>query len=280
MMKNKHAGDVLRYLDDFKAAGLSMCAQVVLCRGVNDGERLERTLRDLAQYYPALTSVAVVPAGLTKHREGLYPLSDFTAEEAASVIDMIDKAAERELSLHGGRLFFAADELYLKAGLPIPADEYYEDYPQLENGVGMMRSFLTESGMAVGDIEELGDKVKGERTVTVVTGAAAYNMIVSVARDIERVCPRVHVKVEKIINRFYGESITVTGLLTGKDIYEQLRDSELGCEVLIPENCLRYPEEDFLCGMTRSELEDRLGVPVRIGSSDGYRLVEDILGLS
>ena len=166
MMKNKHSGEVLKYLNDFASAGLTMCGQIVLCRGVNDGEELMRSLTDLAALYPAMSSVAVVPAGLTKFREKLYPLTDFTAEEAGEIIDMINSVGEAHKDKHGTRLFYAADEFYLKAGREIPDAEYYEEYSQLENGVGMLRSCFDEFGMALDDAADfLKDKNK-KRTVS------------------------------------------------------------------------------------------------------------------
>ena len=174
MMKNKRSGDVLKYLSDFKEAGLSMCGQIVLCKGVNDGEELLRSMRDLSEYYPSLTSVSVVPAGLTKFRDGLYPLTDFTPEEASAVIDVIDCFADKHFKKHGSRLFFAADEFYLKAGREIPHDEYYEDYPQIENGVGMLRSFSEEFDSAVRDIDYLAASLSHKRRVAVATGYASY----------------------------------------------------------------------------------------------------------
>ena len=279
MMKNKRSGDVLRYLDDFKNAGVSMCGQIVLCKGVNDGEELLRSLRDLSAYYPEMGSVSIVPAGLTKHRDGLYPLSDFTAEEAGAIIDMIDSVAEEQLLKHGSRQFFAADEFYLKSGRPLPPTEYYEEYAQIENGVGMLRSFSDEFGMAIEDVESMISSVKEKRTVTVVTGVAAYDMISGFARKINDVCSLMHVNVVKIINKFFGESITVSGLLTGKDIYEQLQGVELGDELIIPESALRAEDEDFLCGMTLKELQDKLGVKVTPVGNDGYGFAETVFGV-
>ena len=279
MMKNKRSGDVLRYLDDFKRAGLSMCGQIVLCKGVNDGEELLRSLRDLSKYYPEMGSVSIVPAGLTKHRDGLYPLSDFTPEEAAAVIDMIDSVANEQLKKHGSRQFFAADEFYLKSGRPIPPTEYYEEYAQIENGVGMLRSFSDEFGMAVEDVEYMLESVNGERTVTVATGVAAYDMMAAFAKKIGDIAPDVRVNVVKIINKFFGESITVSGLLTGKDIYEQLMDKELGDELIIPESALRKEDEDFLCGMTLKELSDKLGIKVTPVGNDGYGFAEAVFGV-
>ena len=280
MMKNRRSGDVLRYLDDFKRAGLSMCGQIVLCKGVNDGEELIRSLRDLSAYYPELGSVSVVPAGLTKHRDGLYPLTDFTPEEAAAVIDTVDEIAAEQLKNHGTRQFFVADEFYLKSGRPIPEAEYYEEYPQIENGVGMLRSFSDEFGMAVEDLGDMMSEFDGERTVTVVTGVAAYGMISSFAERLSALVGGLKVNVVKIINEFFGESITVSGLLTGKDIYNQLKDIELGDELFVPASALRADDEDFLCGMTLVELSDKLGVKVTPVGNDGYEFAEAILGKS
>ena len=279
MMKNKRSGEVLSYLDRFKEAGLSMCGQIVLCKGVNDGEELLRSLRDLSRYFPEMGSVSVVPAGLTKHRDGLYPLTDFTPEEAAAVIDMIDTVANEQLVKHGSRQFFAADEFYLKSGRPLPPTEYYEDYPQIENGVGMLRSFSDEFGMAVEDVEDMISRFSGERTVTVVTGVAAYDMLSSAADKLMALCNGLKVNVVKIINKFFGESITVAGLLTGKDMCDQLEGVELGDELLVPSAALRADDEDFLCGMTLKELSHRLGVKATPVGGDGYGFAEAVFGI-
>lgn len=278
MMKNKHSGEVLKYLNDFASAGLTMCGQIVLCRGVNDGEELMRSLNDLAALYPAMSSVAVVPAGLTKFREKLYPLTDFTAEEADEIIDMINSVGDAHKEKTGTRLFYVADEFYLKAGREIPDADYYEDYSQLENGVGMLRSCQDEFGMALDDAAEfLSDRDK-KRTVSLITGVAAYPMIKEQMDRLCEICPNLSVNIYKIINNFFGESITVSGLLTGKDIYEQLKDKPLGEELLIPQNCLRHGEDVFLCGMTVGELSEKLNVPVRTSGNDGYELCEAVLG--
>ncbi len=278
MMKNKHSGEVLKYLRDFASAGLSMCGQIVLCRGVNDGEELLRSMRDLAELYPAMSSVAIVPAGLTKFRDKLYPLTDFTSDEASEIIDMINSFGDAHKDKMGSRLFFAADEFYLKAGRDIPSAEYYEDYPQLENGVGMIRSFTDEIGMAVSDIVEFASAEGCARTLSLVTGVASYPMIKEQVGRLCAICPGLNVNIYKIINNFFGESITVSGLLTGKDICEQLCGKPLGEELLIPQNCLRHGEDVFLCGMTVDEMSERLGVPVRTSGGDGYELCEAILG--
>ncbi len=280
MMKNKRSGEVLKYLSDFRDAGLTMCGQIVLCRGINDGEELRRTLTDLSEYYPSMSSVAIVPAGLTKYRDKLYPLTDFTAKEASEVIDLISEFGARHKKKHGTRLFFAADEFYLKANRPIPDTDYYEDYPQIENGVGMLRSLSDEFGFAISEAKSLFKKRRTKRSVSVATGVASYPFIVSFCEKLARICKGLQIKVYKIINNFFGESITVSGLLTGRDIYDQLKDAELCDELLIPENALRQGEDVFLCGMTVDQLSDSLGVKIRPVCSDGYELCEALLGES
>ena len=274
MMKNKRAGEVLSYLDRFAEAGLQMCGQIVLCRGVNDGEELMRSMRDLEKYYPNLGSVSIVPAGLTKFRDGLYPLSDFTEDEAAAVIDMIDAVAKENMEKHGSRIFFAADELYQKAKRPIPPEEYYEGYPQIENGVGMLRSLEEELGCAIPDISQLSEP----RSVSVATGVASYGLLKDKCDVIMSKCPNLQIKVYKIVNNFFGESITVSGLLTGKDIYEQLKNEQLGDALLIPANALRAGEDVFLCDMRVGELAEKLGVEILPTQGDGYEFVCNLLG--
>ena len=278
MMKNKHSGEVLKYLNDFHRAGLSMCGQIVLCKGVNDGDELLRSMTDLSYLYPSMGSVAIVPAGLTRFRDKLYPLTDFTAEEARAVIDAVNGFGDCMKEKYGVRVFYAADEFYLKAGLPLPSTEYYEEYPQIENGVGMIRSFEDEINMAISDLIELSSDEASSRTVSLVTGTASYPMLKSAVDRIKDICPKINVNLYEIINNFFGTSITVSGLLTGKDIYEQLRDKPLGEQLIIPPNCLRHGEDVFLCGMTVGELSELLGVQVTPSGSDGYELVESILG--
>ena len=278
MMKNKNSGKVLSYLKRFFDAGLTMCAQIVLCKGVNDGDELVRTMNDLSQYFPRMSSVAIVPAGLTKFRDKLYPLTDFTKDEAGEVIDMIDKIAMAHKERTGSRLFFAADEFYLKAGREIPDAEYYEDYPQIENGVGLIRSFSDEFGMGVDDIIELSEGLSEERRVAVVTGTAAYPTLLKMSERIMALCEKIRIDVYPIVNNFFGESITVSGLLTGKDICEQLSGRLLTDEIILPVQALRREELDFLCGMKLTELEETLGVKARLCECDGFDFIDAIFG--
>ena len=278
MMKNKRSGEVLSYLDDFVAAGLTVCGQIVLCKGINDGDELLRTMRDLEKYFPSLGSVSIVPAGLTKHRDGLYPLSDFTKEEAGAVIDLIDSVAEKYLEKNGSRLFFAADELYLKAGRELPPDEYYEDYPQIENGVGMLRSIITEFDIALQDVEDYSERLTKPRRVAIATGYASYDTMVRFAELIKSKTDKIQIDVYPIKNIFFGESITVSGLLTGRDICDQLEGRLDHDELLLPSAALRHPEMDFLCGMTLEEVGKKLGVKIRVTESDGFDLLDAVFG--
>ena len=194
MMKNKRAGESLKYLRKFADAGIRMCGQIVLCRGVNDGEELLRTMRDLSEYYPALTSVSVVPAGLTAHRDGLYPLSDFTEGEACEIIDAVEGFAAEMKERVGTRLFFLADEFYLKAKRPLPPEEAYEGYPQIENGVGMLRSFSEEFGFAERELDTLVKNAKLPRKVSIATGVASHRMIVELCDRIREYIPNLQIR--------------------------------------------------------------------------------------
>jgi len=277
MMKNKRAGEVLSYLDDFYKAELNMCGQLVLCRGINDGDELKRSLDGLFKYFPYMTSVSVVPAGMTKFRDKLYPLTDYSPDEAAEVIDTVNAFGDVLRERVGTRMFYVADEFYLKAGRPIPDSDYYEDYPQIENGVGMLRSFADEFDVGVEDVSELAS-MTAKRHVSVATGVASYPLVSSLARRIESLTDKVKIDVYEIKNCFFGESITVSGLLTGKDIYEQLRDKPLGDALMIPRNALRVGEDVFLCGMTLSELSEKLKTNIRVCENDGFDFIDAAFG--
>ncbi len=278
MMKNKRSGEVLRYLSDFRDAGLSMCGQIVLCKGINDGEELKRSLSDLMEYYPSMSSVAIVPAGLTKFRDKLYPLTDFNKKEACEVIDLIDEFGKKCKKKYGTRLFYAADEFYLKAERPLPKTDYYEDYPQIENGVGMLRSLSDDVLSFISKSKKYYKRSKLCRKVSIATGVASYPFISALSAQLMKICKGLQINVYKITNNFFGESITVSGLLTGKDILEQLSDKQLYDELFIPENALRDDEDIFLCGMTLSELSDSLKIKITKSPSDGYCLCQRLLG--
>ena len=275
MMRNKNAGRVLSYLDRLAAAGITIRAQIVLCRGINDGDELMRSMHDLAALYPALDSVSVVPAGLTAHREGLYPLTAYTREEAAEVIAMVECFARSHYERCGSRLIYAADELYLRAGLPIPPEEEYEGYPQIENGVGMLRSFYEEAACY---LEGIPNAARPARTVSVATGFAAEPLLSKIAREAAEKNGNLTSHIYKIENRWFGESITVSGLLTGHDIAEQLSGRELGEVLLLPRNTLRAEGDLFLCGMSPAELSEKLSVKIVFIGEDGAEFAAALLG--
>ena len=279
MMKNARAGKVLSYLDRLAEAGIRICGQIVLCRGINDGEELSRSMRDLARLHPSLSSVSIVPAGLTKYREGLYPLTSFTKEECRAVIEQVNAFGDECERTYGDRIFCCADEFYLKAGLPLPAEAYYGDYEQIENGVGMLRSLYEEFAAEMDFLDEYlpADGMKPRR-VTLVTGKAAAPMLKELCAMLAARVPAFGAEVVAIENNFFGPEITVAGLLTGKDVCEQLASRDLGDEVLYPATMLRAEGDLFLCGMTPAELEKTLKVPTRAVKNEGAALVAALLG--
>ena len=275
MMKNKRAGEVLSYLRRFADAGISLNCQIVLCKGVNDGAELRRTMRDLVSYLPSLNGVAIVPAGLTDHRGGLYKLEPYTPNEAAEIIDRVDEFAAECLGKYGSRLFFCADEFYLKAGRELPDDEYYEGYSQLEDGVGMIRSMQTEFD---DEFEYISDyDLAKPRSLSIATGYAAYDFILSLVERLKAVTPNLDCKVYKIRNDFFGHNITVAGLVTGRDIISQLEGKPLGERLLIPSVMLRHERDRFLDDVTTNELSERLGVKLVTVESNGAEFIEKIL---
>ncbi len=279
MMHNKRAGDVLKYLDRLAAAGISICAQIVLCKGVNDGEQLDRSMRELEALYPALQSASVVPAGLTKYRDGLYPLQSYSKEECAEIIKQVTDFGNECLASHGTRLFYPADELYVKAQMPLPEDSFYEEYSQIENGVGMLTSLSTDFASELEFIDEYLESYSGERVVSIATGYAAYEHIVDLSRRLEKKVSGLKINVYPIKNEFFGEEITVAGLLTGEDFEKQLSGKELGDALLIPSVTLRAEGDLFLDGKTPEWLSDTLGVEVCATDSQASELIGAILGV-
>ena len=279
MMKNKHAGEVLSYLARMADAGIALCTQIVLCKGLNDGAELDRTMHDLIKYHPSLRSCAIVPVGLTKYREKLYPLEAFSPEECAAVIEQVNAFGEECLQKFGTRIFYCSDEFYVRAGLPLPSEDYYEDYSQIENGVGMLTSMKSEFDFELDYLDELLDGFRAPRTVSVATGMAAHEHISSLAKELMARVDGLTVKVYPIINNFFGPSVTVAGLLTGGDVVEQLKGQELGDELLFPAVMLRADGDVFLDDMTPAELSERLGVPVCPSENDGAKLIAALLGI-
>lgn len=279
MMHNKRAGEVLSYLRKLADAGIELCCQIVLCKGLNDGEELERSMRELELLYPALRSTSVVPAGLTKFRDKLYPLKSYTGEECAAIIEQVKNFGDRCVEKYGTRLFYPADELYIKSGLPLPEDCFYEEYSQIENGVGMLTELETAFSEELKYLDEYVSDFKGPRTVSLATGYAAYEHISKLSAELERRVDGLKIKVYAIKNNFFGEEITVAGLLTGTDMEEQLRDKELGDTLLIPSVTLRAEGDLFLDGKTPEWLSESLGVEVRTTGDGADQLISSILGI-
>lgn len=278
MMNNKHAGESLRFLDMLRDGDIQMNAQIVLCKNVNDGKELERSLKDLSAYYPNIESIAVVPSGLTAHREGLYPLEPFNKDDARAVIELIDKIRKENEEKYGERLIQASDEWYLTAELPLPDEDYYDGYPQLDNGVGSITSQKNEILDEIEYLKEDGFEISEKRTVSIVTGKAAYDFIKETADTLCREFENLDIKVYCAINHFFGESITVAGLLTGSDMYECLKESELGETLYIPAVTLRHEGDLFLDDMHRDELSEKLNVEIDTVSNDGGEMVRKLLG--
>ena len=280
MMKNPNAGKVLSYLERFKNGGTHMRGQIVLCKNVNDGGELLRTMTDLEKLYPAMDSVSVVPAGLTKFRDGLYALEPFTPEECREVINTVTEFGDKCKEKYGTRLFYPADEFYIKGGLKLPNADFYEDFTQIENGVGMIASLADEFFAELDYLSDYTDALGDEkRIVSIATGVAAYGFIKSLCEKLESLCTNIKINVYKIENNFFGEQITVSGLLTGKDLHEQLCGKPLGDALILPSNTLRSDGDLFLCGMSKDELSEKLSVKIEFCTDEGCDFISKIFGV-
>ena len=278
MLNNKNAGNVLDIIHRFAAAQITMNCQIVLCRSLNDGAELDKTMADLALFYPRVNSVSIVPAGLTKYRQGLYPLSPYLPEECHAIVRQVEQFAAKCRAKCGSRVFFCADEFYIKAGLPIKKEAFYEDFPQIENGVGMMSSMRGEFEAELRNLKKY-DLTK-KRNVSVATGTAAYEFILGMANALCRLCPNLTCTVYGIENNFYGHDVTVAGLLTGRDIREQLAGKKIGKRLFLPEAMIkRAPgEEDlFLDDTSPASLEWALDTEVRFISNNGADFIKKLL---
>ena len=281
MLHNRFAGESLKKADRFYEAGIEMNGQIVLCKGINDGAELERTLSDLEKYLPHLRSVSVVPVGLTRFREGLYPLEPFTKEDAVRVLETVRRFQNRIYPEYGLHFVHASDEWYLLAGQELPAEESYDGYLQLENGVGMLRLLLDEFEASLAELLESGapERWKGRRReISAVTGRISYPYIRRMADRMEEIFAGLSVHIWPIRNDFFGESITVTGLLTGQDIIAQLKGKRLGDALLLPQNLLRSQETVLLDDCTAEDIGNALQVPVDVVKSSGYDFTRRILG--
>ena len=282
MLHNRFAGDALKKVDLFYEAGIEMNGQIVLCKGINDGRELDFSIRELTKYYPCLQSVSVVPVGLSKYREGLYPLEPFTKEDAKEVIGLIKKWQDYMYEKYGMHFIHASDEWYLLAEEELPSEERYDGYLQLENGVGMLTllkdEFKEAMQTAVHQKKLYRDLSDGKtRRLTLATGKLAYQTICDLAAQMMKAFEWLDLNVVAIRNDFFGERITVSGLLTGQDLIAQLKDLPLGEKLLLPQNVLRSGENYFLDDITVPQLEEALQVRVDIVKSSGQDFVETVL---
>ena len=270
MMGNRFAGEALSKVKRLNEAGIKMNGQIVLCRGINDGDELERSISDLTGFIPNLMSVSIVPVGLSKYREGLYPLEPFTQEDAGKLIDTVERWQKKLYPKYGIHFVHASDEWYINAGRALPQEDTYDGYVQLENGVGMVRLMLEEFEKAVTGLH----KSDSRHTFSMITGRLVSPVIIEMTERMREYYPHVRAECYTIRNDYFGEMITVTGLITGQDIVKQLKGRELGEKLCIPENVLRAGERVFLDDMTVDEISDALQVPVDIVKSDGWAFAE------
>ena len=275
MLNNRFAGDILDKMRYLAENTITMNCQIVCCKGINDGEELSKTVRDLAALYPHVNSISAVPVGLSRYREGLYPLEAYEKADCAALLDRVERLQLELLNRIGTRLIYAADEFYLKAGRDLPTADSYEGFPQIENGVGMISSMREEfyDGLA-GLSQEPCDK-----RLSIVTGTAAAPELSRYAAALEAVRPGLAITVYAVKNDFFGHGVTVAGLLTAGDILRQTKGQNLGQAVLISQNMLKADEAVFLDDITLEAFEQRLGVPVVCVGDSGYDLIDTIESL-
>lgn len=274
MMGNRFAGEKLKYIRRLAENGISLNCQVVCCPGLNDGDELRRTLRDLVELMPNISSMAVVPVGVTKYRENLFPLKTFDKKGAGETIDIIEEYQAEFLEKYDTRVVFPSDEFFLTAERELPEMAYYEDFPQFENGVGMLRSLIDEFENALDDAEYDG----GERHITIATGYCPYPVIKRLCESVENKFSGIKIDVVPIRNDFFGNTITVTGLITAGDLISQLKGRDNGTELLISQCMLMQNSDIFLDDMTISDVENELEIKIKATQNDGYDLLDAILG--
>ncbi len=273
MLRNPRAGEGIEVMRRFAEAGIIMNCQIVCCPGLNDNEELDRTMHDLAEMYPSVHSVAIVPVGLSKYREGLYPLTPFTKEHAAETIQQITAFGDECLKKYGCRIFYCGDEMYLKAGQEMPEEEFYGDFAQLENGVGMLRLLETEFRSAL-KLSDEPDYVP----FSIATGTSVNPLFKKLCALAAEKYDKMEAHVYAIENDFFGHSINVSGLITGQDLIKQLKGKNLGERLFISQNMLRRQEMDFLDDITLEQASEALGVPIYPVEQDGFALWDAISG--
>ncbi|MBO6137139.1 MAG: DUF512 domain-containing protein [Lachnospiraceae bacterium] len=275
MLGNRFAGEALKKAERLNEAGIAMNGQIVLCKGINDGEHLKRTIEGLAKFIPNLASVSVVPVGLSRFREGLFPLERFTSKDAADILDLIHSFQDKYYKTYGTHFIHAADEFYLLAGRDLPDADSYDGYLQYENGVGMIRSFLDEFNEAFKALTRTDIR---ERRISLAGGRLMTPFINEMLSRLKSLCGGLDATYYPIRNDFFGEDITVSGLLTGQDIISQLKGKSLGEVLYLPENLLRSGEDVLLDDTTIPQISEALQVKIHIVKSDGYDFADKIAG--
>jgi putative radical SAM enzyme (TIGR03279 family) len=281
MLSNKNAVKIMEYLKLLTDNDIEVKAQIVLCPGVNDGAELERTLRDLAEMYPSLSTTAVVPLGLTKYREGLYDLKEISKEKAAEIIIQVEGLQKEFLNKLDTRFGFLSDEFYLIADKPLPAYDTYEDFKQLDNGVGLITLFRDEIKNSLKQIKKKKYNTMNKK-LHIVTGSYAYPIMQEAVDGIKEKVSELDIQVTAIVNDFFGHSVKVSGLVTGQDIIAQMKEKiqpDAENFLLIPDSMLRRGEEIFLDDMTMTDIEKQLSVEMFACEQDGSDLIEKILNI-
>lgn len=273
MLNNRFAGKALSILKRFADGGIMINCQIVSCPGINDGQELDRTLGDLEQLFPQIESIAVVPVGLTRYRQGLYPLESYTKQTAAKTLEQIEGWGERFIEKYGKRLVFASDEFYLKAEKPIPDADFYEGFQQLEDGVGLLSCLKDEFEWAL----EEGKRSDMTAKITLACGKAPEAFLKSLMAELKYKFPNVEVNVIGIENKFFGGEVDVTGLVTGVDLINALKDTELGDKLLISSSMLRREGDLFLDDTSTADVEKALGIDLVAVNNDGQALLDEIL---
>lgn len=277
MLHNRFAGKIMDQIQKLYEAETIMNGQIVLCKGVNDGKELEKTIQDLGGFLPFMESLSVVPVGISRHREGLYPLEPFDREDAKAVLKTIHTLQDQFMDEYGTHFVHASDEWYILAGESLPEEDNYDGYVQLENGVGMLRLQEREFHEALEEARFSESSKLFEKHCTIATGKLAGPFLKELVKDLNAVYPNIHVDVVEVTNDFFGPQITVSGLLTGQDIVAQLKNRTLGSELLLPVNVLRSGEDVLLDDMHINEIEKTLQVPVRIVQSNGNDLFDALV---
>lgn len=273
MMANPNAAKINEILNRFYDAGIQMNCQIVLCKGVNDGEHLRKSLNDLAALAPCVRSTSVVPVGLSRHREGLYPLVPFEKEDAIAVVDLIEEIGARQMHKNGVRGCYPSDEFYILADRPIPDEDFYDGYPQIENGVGLMRSLQNE----LTEVLACEDGDDQPREIGIITGVLAADYMKALLSEVKEKFIGLEYTIFPIENSFFGENITVSGLVTGTDIVDQLKNKDLPPRLLIPTSMLRSEQDLFLDSMSLEQVANELHRPIACSMNDGMDLLDKIL---